>query len=274
MNLKTNSFIVTLVLLPFIFLLAILRCINFLKQSFYDYIILGLLFVFFISFIISLFYALDEILHSNKKSRFVLMLFFPFLYLPIYYSKYVSISEKYLSYSLLGLDIILSILFFFSFKTMFINYMTMDLMSNFALKTIYNYADKSNTFTIDVDKNYVCGNNLEGYTLSCENNKDDSFIGIYLYEKESFSEGELDDIKSFHLEDILSIINENNYEYVVNNMDDLVKIDYNDMTVLIKQNNYINENKSYCLVIIKEVLDYEENINDFNRMIDTIRFLR
>ena len=52
--------------------------------------------VFIPSFIMSLYNALEEILNSKRKWRVFLLIFFSFLYLPIYYTKYVSSEEKYL----------------------------------------------------------------------------------------------------------------------------------------------------------------------------------
>ena len=45
------------------------------------------------------------------------------------------------------------------------------------------------------------------------------------------------------------------------------------MEILLTQRNYFINNKQYSLIILKESPRYNENADDFLKMIDTIKFL-
>ncbi len=270
---KEYVFIITMILLPFILSLFILRFVNFLKSNIYDYIIIVTSFLFLFCFIETLFFMLDEIVHSKNKKRIIFVLLIPIIYIPIYYLKNISSSDKYLSYLLFGLNVILIIGFYFSFKNVLSNYILLKGKDDFILKDIFDYASKDNTFTIKIDGNYRCDSSLEGYSIACENNSNDSFIGFYTYQDENFNQGKLDDILSFHFEEILNIIKENNYESNIEYLDDCVKIEYNNMSVLLTQRNYIFPDKGYSLIIIMESKNKESNQEDLEKVIESIQFL-
>jgi len=270
MDLKERSFIISLILFPFNLGIFILRIINFFKSNIYDYVIIILSIIFIFYFIVCLFYTVDEILNSSKKLRIILLLLFPFLYLPFYYGKYISNKEKILSYSIIILNLLLIIGFYLTFKNKLTNYIFDN--EKVIVKEEFNYVDKLGLFTILINKNYVC-DYLEGYDLTCDDNSNDSFIGIYTYEEESFSEGKKDDIKDFHIDEIISYIKENNYTYNEEEIDDYIKITYNDMAIILKSILYNYNNKEYLLIIIKESPDYEDNIIDLEKIIETITFI-
>ena len=270
---KENVFIITMILFPFILLLMIFRFINFLKGSFYDYIIIILCLVFLNFFIETLFFMLDEIMHSKKKSRLIFAIIVPLIYIPIYYLKNISKDDKYLSYLIFSFNLILLIGLYFSIKSFLSNYYIMKEKDKFIIKDTFDYADKNNEFTIKINSDFRCDSTIEGYAIACENNKNDSFIGIYSYKDNNFNQGKLDDIMSFHFEEILDVIKENNYESNIDYIDKYVKINYNNMSVLLTQRNYFFSDNGYSLIIIMESESSEENITDLENVIESIQFL-
>ena len=269
---KTRSLTITLILFPFILLLAILRMINFLKSNIYDYLIILMCLVFLWYFIVSLFYASSDIL-NGKKINFVFLLLFSIFYLPIYFVKEVYNKEKYLSYILFWLNIILFGIFCVFLRERIIYRIVEMEKEKIVLKTKYNYVDKNNLFTIMVDNQYTCYDDLGEYSVACENKHDDSFLGIYSYETSGFDDEELANILLFHINQSISYIEDNGYDYEVEELDNIVKIKYNDMVVLQKMENYIIGDSNYSLIIVKEVYDYDGNIQEFQNFIESIIFL-
>lgn len=274
MKLKENCFILTICLFPMILLIFILRLTDFLKSNWYYLVAVILSLVFFFTFIMSLFCAVSEITNSKKWYRIWFLLLIPLFYLPIYYVKYVNKDDKYLGYLLSLINIILLVVLLPKVKDKLTNYVLEENRKDFALKTTFNYMDKNKLFTIDVDNTYVCNTKLTGYALTCERSKDDSFIGIYVYQDKKFSEGKIDDIKDYHLDDVLDTIKENNYEYSLIELDNQYLINYNDMTILFKTQLYQKDDKEYVFVIVKECPNYDENILDFEKMIKSIEFIK
>ena len=270
---KDNIFIITIILFPFILSLLILRFIDFLKDKIYDYIIIILSLIFIFCFIETLFFILDEIIHSNNKKRIAFVVFIPFIYIPIYYFKNFSSTDKYLSIFISLLNVFLITGFYYSFRDALSKYFILSNKDKIVLKDTFKYSDKNNNFTIRINENYRCNNDIEGYVIACDNIKNDSFIGIYSYEDNNFTQGKLDDILSFHFEEILNVIKENNYDGNIEYLDNYVKISYNDMVVLLTQRNYFFKDSGYSLIIIKESRDYSDNIKDFENVIETIEFI-
>lgn len=273
MKFKELCFITNISLLPVILLLAILRLSHFIEGIIYYYIIIGMIIIYLISFILVLFFAVNEILNSNRKSRIILLILFSIFYLPIYYVKYVNSEEKALAYFLSISSLVLLGISYFVFKDTVNNFFVNKYKQNIILKDTYQYISKNKLFTINVDKSFSCTSDLGEYQISCDRNSDDSFLGIYSYEKEEFSEAELDDIKEFHINDTINVIEENDYEYEKEDINDIIKITYNNMEILLTQRNYFINNKQYSLIILKESPRYNENVNDFFKVIDTIKFL-
>ncbi len=270
---KENIFIITMILFPFTLALMILRFINLLKSFLYNYLIIILILIYLIFFIETLFFMLDDILHSNKKSRLIYVFLLPIIYIPIYYFKYLSKDEKMLSITIWGLSILLLIGFYFSFRKSLSDYIILKGKDDIILRDIYGYSDKNNEFTINIDSNYRCDRNLEGYAIACENLKNDSFIGIYSYKDKRFNQGKLDDIMSFHFEDIIKVIKDSGYESNVEYLDKYTKVNYNDMNVLIAQRNYFFPDNGYSLIFIMESSNKEDNVNDLEKVIESIQFL-
>ena len=273
MKFKELCFITNISLLPVILLLAILRLSHFIEGIIYYYIIIGMIIIYLISFILVLFFAVNEILNSNRKSRIILLILFSIFYLPIYYVKYVNSEEKALAYFLSISSLVLLGISYFVFKDTVNNFFVNKYKQNIILKDTYQYISKNKLFTINVDKSFSCTSDLGEYQISCDRTSDDSFLGIYSYEKEEFSEAELDDIKEFHINDTINVIEENDYEYEKEDINDIIKITYNNMEILLTQRNYFINNKQYSLIILKESPRYNENVNDFFKVIDTINFL-
>ena len=274
MKIKENSFMITFCLLPIFLLLTVLKLSNFLEDSFYYYFILILGIILLITFIISLFFMLDEIIYSQKKYRLIFVFIFSFLYLPIYYVKYINKEDKVLGYSISIACLFLVIVLYPVTKAFVNNYYMNYHLHHFALNNIYNFVDKNRTFTIYVDNSFNCNNDLGEYAIACERSIDDSFIGIYHYQKESFSEGEFDDIKEFHLEQTLDILEENNYTYEMDEVNNSVLIKYNEMNIWFDVELYNIDNQMNILVIVKEGPEDLNNYLSFQKMVETIEFIK
>ena len=263
MKLKENSFIISLSLFPFLLILIILKCNNILQSSFYNYLILAMGIILVIAYIYAFFFAIDEILNSQNKERIRLLLIFPLIYLPIYYTKYIYNDEKYFGYGAFVLNILLIIGLYFSIKGVYLNYTNSLNKENIILNTTYSLMDRNKRFAIPVTNNYTCTNDLGDYVISCDNNLNDSFLGIYSYNSELFSQGELDDILAYHLDLSFTYIEEKGYSYDIFESDDLINILYNDMAIMMKEEVYHFANKDYCLIIILETPLQNKDITEF-----------
>lgn len=273
-KLRDNSFITEIMVLPFVFILSIIRLKGLLKEAIYGYLLITLLIVFIISFIFSLFFALDEIMSSKKKKRLFLLILFPVFYLPIYYTKYIYQNEKYIGYMVSSLNVLLLAIFFLEIKNFVSDYVVLHEKTKYVIKDTSHYVDKNHEFSIEINNSYVCSHDLGDYVISCDRDDDDSFIGIYSYTKNSFSQGELDDIKRHHLEQIYENIKESNYVYDIEKVyGGITKVNYQDMSVLVKQIVKKVNGKMYCLVIIKEVKEENLDVFDFEKTIQNIVFL-
>ena len=273
MKLKESSFITAIALLPFIFLLSILKLQGVLKGGLYNFLLVGMIIVFTITFIFSLFFALDEIRNSDNKKRLIFLILFPFIYLPIYYTKHVYQNERYLGYGISLANIMLIVSFFVVVKGFVYDYMIELNHKNFKVRDTYAYVDKNNLFTINVNNNYTCNKDLGDYVIACENKDDDSFLGVYSYQKKSFSKGALDDIKNYHIEQTINYIKENENVDNIEEINDLTVISYSNMKVIIKEVLYNKNNTSYCLVVIKEVNENNFDIINFEKSVQDIVFL-
>ena len=273
MKLKENSFIISLSLFPFLLILIILKCNNILQNSFYNYLILAMGIILVIAYIYAFFFAIDEILNSQNKERIRLLLIFPLIYLPIYYTKYIYNDEKYFGYGAFVLNILLIIGLYFSIKGVYLNYTNSLNKENIILNTTYSLMDRNKRFAIPVTNNYTCTNDLGDYVISCDNNSNDSFLGIYSYNNKSFNQGEFDNILLYHMDLVFQYIEEKGYSYDIVETEDLVSITYNDMVVMIKEKVYNVKDESNCLIIIMEVPIKNQNIEEFENIIKSIQFL-
>ena len=274
MKLKEDSFIIAICLFPMTLLLLILRLTNFLKSDMYYYLILIMGFVFLITFIISLFYIVDEVINSKNWQRIFFVLLIPLIYLPIYYVKYVNSEDKYLGYILPIVNLGLIFGLYFSFNSFFRNYYVNKEKDNIVLKKTFKFLDKNEEFTINVDNTYTCNNNLGDYAIACDRSVDDSFIGIYSYKEKEFSEAKLDVLKEYHFDEIVDIIEENGYETEIEEINEITLIKYSNMEVLFTQKQYYENEKVYSLIIIKECPSYDDNLKDFEKMIKTIEITK
>lgn len=272
-KIRENTFTLALVTFPFLLILCILKINNILKSNLYSYLILFMGIIFVIAFIFSLFFALDEILNSDNKKRVVLLMLFPIIYLPIYYTKYIYKNERVFGYATSILTIVLLSGLFFSVKTFVRDYMLNINKRDLVLVSTYDLMDKNKNFTMKINNNFVCTNKLGDYVISCDDNSTDSFIGIYSYKKYSFSQGELDDIMDHHLEETIKYIKEKNYTYEVERINNFIRVTYNNMVVLMERKMHVSNNNTYCLVIIHETSQENENIIDFENSIENIEFL-
>lgn len=274
--LRNYNYMLTIILYPFILLLSYLRLTNYLKSNIYTYLIIIMLIIFIPSFIMSLYGVIEEILNSKKKWHMVFLILLSIFYLPIYYTRYVSKEEKYLGYLLFIICIPLSVLTINASKDKLSLYLARAYKNYVVINENYVQTASDNLFAISIDKTFRCNNqDIGDYVISCERLEDDSFIGIYSYDISYDNEEDIEEKINFHINQTIEYIEENGYtyEFIDTTDESIIQIDYNNMSILIKQNNYEIEDRKYSLIILKEVpkelIDYEE----YQKMIDSINFL-
>ena len=124
MRIKEHSFISALILLPMTIFMGVLLLRGALSGGIYLGIFTGLFVAFWMSFIFASLFATNEIVNSDNRKRIFLFLFVPFIYLPIYYFKYVASDEKKVfGFVPAVLNIILLVGLFLSVKSYTVNYM-------------------------------------------------------------------------------------------------------------------------------------------------------
>lgn len=272
--LKNYNYVLTILLYPFILVLGYLKLSNLIKGDTYTYIIVILLLFFIPSFIMSLYGACEEILKSKKKWRIILLILLSIFYLPIYYTFYVAKEEKYLGYILFIITIPLTYLTIKACNNRILLYLNDAYKNAVSINEHYVSYSTNKLFSIDIDASFRCKKeDIGDYVMSCDRLLDDSFIGIYSYDVTDEDEEDISDKLDFHLNQTLDYIEENNYEYEVNNNGNIIEINYHDNTILITQNNYMFDNNNYSLIIIKEMPKEYISYDEYQKMIDSIEFL-
>ena len=229
--------------------------------------------IFIPSFIMSLYGILDDILNSKSKWRIIFAILFSIFYIPYYYTRYISKQEIYFGILIPILTILLSVV------TYKITLQKLGLLfdSFYMHKVIinehYSYESNNKLIKIDVDKSFRCDSNIGNYLISCDRLQDDSFIGIYSYDVTDYSLKEIEDIIDFHINQTIGYILDNGYTYEIDNTESIIKIYYNNMVILLTQNNYIINDKKYSLIIMKELPNELLDINEYKKMIESIAFL-
>ena len=272
--LKNYNYVLTILLYPFILVLSYLKLSNLLKGDTYTYIIIILLLFFIPSFIMSLYGAAEEILKSKKKWRMVLLILLSIFYLPIYYTMYVAKEEKYLGYILFVMTIPLTFLTIKAGNNRILSYLNEAYKNAVSINEHYVSYSTNKLFSIDIDASFRCKKeDIGDYVIFCDRLIDDSFIGIYSYDVTKESEEDILDKLDFHIDQTIEYIEENKYKYEIKNTNNIMEINYNDNTILITQNNYMFDDNDYSLVIIKEMPKEYISYDEYQKMIDSIKFL-
>lgn len=273
MRLRDYNYILTILLYPFIMFLIFLRLSDYLKGLFYSYLISIMILVFIPSFIMSLYMVLEEILKSNKKWRVIFLILFSVIYLPFYYTKYVSKGEMFFGIVIILLDILFSYLTYQTFNKKLYDYLIKSYRDNFMISENYVYISKNNLFMINVSENYRCDNNMGDYVISCDNLLDDSFLGVYSYDVTDYEEEEIKEILDYHINQVIEYVESEGYEANIDNNGNIVIINYQKMSILLSQNNYYIGDSIYSLIIMKELKSELSNIIEYQKIIESIRFL-
>ena len=146
--------------------------------------------------------------------------------------------------------------------------------NKYTITASFVYKSTNDLFSVEVDSSFRCnGNDIGDYVVSCDRLRDDSFIGIYSYDITNDSEEEISEKLDFHTNQTIDYITEKGYDYETSNDNDLIKIEYNDNIVLITQKNYQLKNTKYSLIILKEIPRDNINYIEYQKMIDSIKFL-
>ena len=272
--LKNYNYVITILLYPFLLLISYLYFSSSLNGDFYLYLIIAMVIIFIPSFIMSLYGVVEEILNSKIKWRIILLVIFSYFYLPIYYTKYVSKEEKYLGYFIVILSGVSSFFAFNAVNKKIYSFLTNAYKNNVVINDRFIYTSVDKLFTINVSKDFRCNqNNIGDYVVYCDKLDDDSFIGIYSYNVTDYDDDEISDILDFHLKQTEEYIKEKEYVSEVKKINDIFVINYNNMIILLAEKNYVTENGNYSLIIIKEMPKELEDIEEFQKMIETIYFL-
>ena len=272
--LKNYNYMLTIMLYPFVLILSYLKLTNIIKSDIYTYLIIIMLIIFIPSFIMSLYSASEDILKSKNKWHIVLLILLSVFYLPIYYTKHVSKEEKYLGYLLFVITIPLTILTINSSCNSLGNFLTKTYRNIYALNPTFGYYSNNKLFSVEVDASFRCNDkDIGDYVISCDRLRDDSFIGIYSYDVTGDTEEENLEKLDFHLKQTIDYIKENNFEYTIEEDNDIIKIEYNDNAVLVTQKDYMVGDSKYSLIILKEIPRANINYDEYQKMIDSIKFL-
>ena len=264
----------TILLYPFILVLGYLDLTSVIKGDIYKYLIAIMLIIFIPSFIMSLYHASEEILNSSSKWRMIPLILLSIFYLPIFYTKYISKEEKYLGYILFIITIPLTILTINACGNKLLNYFDKAYENTFVIRRDKTYLSQDGSFTIDVDDSFRCDRKDSGeYAISCERLEDDSFIGIYKYDISYDNSDEIKEKLEFHINQTVDYIEENNYHYILNTDNKIVRIEYNNNIILITQENYDFGDSKYSLIIMKEMPMIYISYSEYQKMIDSINFL-
>ena len=271
--LKNYNYILTIILCPFILVLSYFLLTNKISGDIYLYLLFLMLFIFIPSFIMSLYSASDEILHSNRKWRIIFLVLLSIIYLPIYYTKYVSKEEMYLGVTIPLICIVFGALVYDESMKSLRKVFDSIYSNKVVLNENYTYSSTNGLIRVDIDKSFICTTDIGDYIVSCDRLEDDSFIGIYYYDITDYSEGKVEDIFDYHLEQIVEFIEEAGYEYKSEVDEDIVKIYYNDMEILLSQNNYIVGDSKYSLIVLKEAPKDLIDEKEYKKMIESVTFL-
>ncbi len=272
--LKNYNYMLTILLYPFIIILSYLKLMNNLKGSFYTYLIIIMILIFIPSFIMSIYGSSEEIFKSKKKWRIIPLILLSIFYLPIYYTKYVSKEEKYLGYILFLITIPLTILTINACNRRLLLHINNMNRNYVIIDNHYVQHSTNNLFTIDVDETFRCNSeDIGDYVVSCDRLEDDSFIGIYSYDVTLEDDYEIEEKLDFHIKQTLDYIEEQGYEYDINDESNIIEVNYNENTILITQLNYIIDDSKYSLIIIKEMPRENISYEEYQKMIDSVYFL-
>ena len=124
MHIKEHSFISMLVFLPIMLFFSILLLLGEVSGDIYIALFTISFVTFWISFIFTLFFAIDEIINSDNRKRLLYLMIVPFFYLPIYYTKYVKSESNNFGIAPMLMNIILIIGLCLSVKNYTYDYMS------------------------------------------------------------------------------------------------------------------------------------------------------
>jgi len=275
-------FVVFISVFPFLLLLISLRFTFYdkfvLNNTLFWILIIILSFIALISLIISLFYVLDHIIYYQKKFKFIhliLLFIFNLIYVPFYYGNYM-VNEKLLAYFTPLFNIFVIFFFGFTINNSFLDYSQKLDDKNILFTNKFTYLSKDELFTINIDRDYTCKRDMGDYVIACDNNNDDSFLGIYSYKYSKYSLGQLDQVFKFHLNQTKNYISEAGFDFSEVIVNDITILSYDDMDILLTYIDYdINFDgfNDYRLILFKEVLSNEKELDEFNNFISSIRFV-
>jgi len=258
-----ESILTTLITLPMVLLLSILKITNVLKDNYSSYLLLIIGIIFIVAFIFSLFLVLDEIMNSNNKKRAVFLITLPFVYLPIYYVKDVLQKEKLIGYTMVSIISVLIISLFVSTKEYVNSYMQDKYLGELAYNNTYSFANTN--LSIDINRNYTCDNSNNN--IYCNNSSKRETLSVYSYNIDELENKDISNILSSHINNIVNPLKNKGIFYEIEKFNGLYIIYYENDAVMIEEEVYGN----YCVVLQETVnkkdkdvfafLKYFENIN-------------
>lgn len=285
MELKFRDYIylIFITITPFLFILLSLKLFAnqnlIMNNSIFWLLISILILIFIITLIISLMYTINHINNQKKGLKkiihIILLFIFNIVYIPFYYGLFIA-KEKFIGLLLPVINMGTIIVFSFASSFCMLNYFKRLDEKNIIVSNDISYLSTNNLFTINVTSNYRCNNDLGNYVVACDNDADDSFLGIYSYNYGDYTSSQLDDIYNFHLEQTQEYIYEAGFIYEEIIVEELVILKYDNMSVLYMGIDYDIDNdliNDYRLIIIKEVPNNENIVSDFNELINSIEFV-
>ncbi len=276
---KEYIFILYICLLPVTVTLLSLKLNNvgYFNTKPYFYIISLFTIILLITFVMSCLIIIDDILKKEefstiKNFKIACLLLFSLFYPPIHYLFNYQKKFCFISFIFIFLDILSLVYFSKAFNNYVVRLDTKLNEKEISLTDHYDYYFDKNDFKLNIDMDYSCNAKLGDYVLSCEDKKTDSFVGIYSYILDNYSEDELEDIYEYHLKQTIGYIEDEGYTFESNNIDSINVINYNNMTIYMSYVDYdLNHdgNKDKRLIII-----YETSINDINNYFNLINGIK
>lgn len=278
---KKNKLVLLIIsFFPLISLLLVIKILLFLKEIMitdaYNYIVITLATILSFLFLLISFYTIYYIVYidcsniHNKIKCLLKVLLFSLFYIPIYVSINIITINQDLFKKIVILELVFNFYLLLPFNTK-VDKIVVD--KNNVVKYIA-YKSRDDLFTVNLNEYYVCDKTNGSYVLSCDSDVDNSFVGIYAYKNSHL--GKLNDIYNFHIKQTIDYIKEAGYDYQISMDNNITRIYYDNMQVILMSSDYDLNNDSridYRLIIINEFLNDDNVEKEFFKMVSSINLV-
>ena len=246
---KDYIYILYISLLPVTVTLLSLKLndIGYFNTKPYYYIISLFLIILLITFVLSCFITIEDIIKKEefstiKNFKFACLLLFSILYIPLHYLFNYHKKLCFISFIIIFIDLLSLVYFGKAFNNYVLRIDTEHYRKENHITDNYDYYFNKNKYKLNIDMAYSCNGKMGDYVLSCEDDKTDSFVGAYSYTIENYSDKELNKIYDYHLNQTISYIEDEDYEYEISKYNNIDIITYNNMVIFMySQTAYLKQ---------------------------------